>query len=254
VRAVGIALGILAFGFVALTMVACEHRTGGLTGAPVPATRNAAAPASRAGGESVAHLKATGDELVRRGQPEQALQVYQTALRREPNDLGLRYAVAVTLSQLDRRAEAIAAFKWVLTNGLPDSEPVRRAESWLRDAGALSAPAQPIAVADRAPTSARLQGRVTWTDLDPGQAVPRVHLIIEGTDPSNKGKIYTAAAELNGGYDFPNVAPGAYRLTAQSRLVRLWELSVTILDGEPTILNLDQSSSVAPPSTFLARQ
>jgi tetratricopeptide (TPR) repeat protein len=254
-RAVGISLGILAFGFVTLTVVACDQRTGSVPGAAAKPARVMAATATPAptGPDAIAHLKASGDELAQRGENEQALKIYQSALRREPNDLGVRYATAIVLSRLNRRDEAIAAFKWVVVNGLPQSEPVRHAESWLRDEGALTGTAEPIAAQDRWPTSARLHGRVTWTDLDPSQATPRVHVIIEGTDASNKGKVYTTAVELNADYEFPSVQPGSYRLTAQSRLVRLWDTNVVIQEGDPTILNLEQSSSVAPANTFLPK-
>src|SRR5436309_746925 len=73
-----------------------------------------------------------------RGQYEEGLAAYREALRQEPNDLALRYAVAVTLASLNRRAEATEAYRWVFFNGLPGSELVEKSETWLRAAGALA--------------------------------------------------------------------------------------------------------------------
>jgi tetratricopeptide (TPR) repeat protein len=252
-RTLGVALAILAFVLVAGSMTACEQGRGSLTSAAAPGAAVANAPAA-SGAPAVEQLRSQGDALRERGQYEEALSVYQKALRHEPSDLGLRYGTAVTLSYLNRRDEAVAAFTWVAGNGLPQSEPVRHAETWLREAGALTTIAEPIAAKDRTPTAARLHGRVAWENVDSSQPAPRVHVIIEGTDPSNKGKIYNTAVDLNSDYEFPNVQPGTYRVTAQSRLVRLWDTSVTIREGDPTILILDQASSIAPPNTFLAKQ
>src|SRR5262249_52740197 len=77
---------------------------------------------STAGVNTIASLKLRGDELNQRGQYEAALAVYEEALRQEPNDVQLRFAIATTLASLNRREEATEAFKWVAANGLPNSE------------------------------------------------------------------------------------------------------------------------------------
>src|SRR5206468_3801723 len=92
-------------------------------------------------------LRARADELSQRGQYEEALAAYREALRHEPNDLALRYAVAVTLASLNRRAEATEAYRWVFFNGLPGSELVEKSETCLRAAGLL--PAHRSIAADR---------------------------------------------------------------------------------------------------------
>ena len=203
----------------------------------------------------MASLKGRGDELSQRGQYDGALAVYEEALRREPNDVALRYAVATTLASLSRRAEATEAFRWVAVNGLPNSELVDRAETWLRAAGAITTATEPVAdkPVDRPVTETRLRGHITWANVDPARPAPRVHLRLEGADPSNKELVYNTTGTLNGEYEFTSVQPGAYRLTAQSPLiaVRLWEMNVTVSDGGPTVLDLSEASSLSPTTSFV---
>jgi tetratricopeptide (TPR) repeat protein len=216
----------------------------------------ASAPrASTPEAKSVASLKARGDELSQRGQYDGALAVYEEALRQEPNDVALRFAVATTLALLNRRAEATEAFRWVAVNGLPNTELVDRAETWLRGAGAITTATEPVAdkPVDRPVTETRLRGHITWANVDPERPAPRVHLRLEGADPSNKELVYNTTGTLNGDYEFTSVQPGAYRLTAQSPLiaVRLWEMNVTVSDGGPTVLDLSEASSLSPTTSFV---
>ena len=242
-------LTAIAVAVVAVSLGGCEQSS------PPSAPRTSTAEVNTA-----ASLKARGDELSQRGQYDAALAVYEEALRQEPNDLELRFAVATTLASLNRREEATAAFKWVAANGLPNSELVDRAESWLRAAGALgttaatTTPAPPPAdkPVDRPATENRLRGHITWANIDASQPAPRVHLRLEGIDPGNKGLVYNAVGTLNGDYEFTSLQPGAYRLTAQSPLVavRLWEMNVTVKDGDATVLDLSDASSLSPTTSF----
>jgi tetratricopeptide (TPR) repeat protein len=246
----------LGFRRTALVLAVLAASASGCQQSPPPSTPRASTSA-----KTVDSLKARGDELSQRGQYDGALAVYEEALRQEPNDVALRYAVASTLASLDRRAEATEAFRWVAVNGLPNSELVDRAETWLRAAGAvgttgaITTPTQPLAEKppEQSVAESRLRGHITWTNVDPARPAPRVHLRLEGTDPSNKGLVYNTAATLNGDYEFADVRPGAYRLTAQSPLVavRLWEVDVTVQDGGPTALDLSQASSLALTTSFV---
>src|SRR3989441_13015871 len=126
-RASGIAQTALVVAFLATAVSGCEQ--GG------PASTS---PASTAATKAAGSLRARADELSQRGQYEEALAAYREALRQEPKDLALRYAVAVHLASLNRRAEATEAYRWVFFNGLPGSELVEKSETWLRAAGALA--------------------------------------------------------------------------------------------------------------------
>src|SRR5262249_59851348 len=103
-------LTAMAAAVMAVSLSGCEQ------GPPPSAPRTSTAPVNTA-----ASLKARGDELSLRGQYEAALGVYEDALRQEPNDVQLRFAVATTLASLNRREEATEAFKWVAANGWPSS-------------------------------------------------------------------------------------------------------------------------------------
>lgn len=214
-------------------------------------------PASTAATKAAGSLRARADELSQRGQYEEALAAYREALRQEPNDLALRYAVAVTLASLNRRAEATEAYKWVFFNGLPGSELVEKSETWLRAAGALATTTEPVPdkPIEKTATDTRVRGHITWANVDPGRPAPRVHLRLEGTDASNKGTVYNTVASLNADYEFASVPPGSYRLTAQSPLiaVRLWELNVTVEEGAATVVDLSEASSVAPGTSFAVK-
>src|SRR2546428_8089587 len=229
----------LALVVLAVTVTGCEQ--GG---------RSSTSPAPTEGPKAAASLKARGDELSQRGQYEEALAAYREALRQEPNDLALRYAVAVTLASLNRRAEAPEAYRWGVFNGLPGSELVEKSETWLRAAGALATTTEsvPDKAIEKTATYSRVRRDITWANVDPGRPAPRVHLRLEGTDASNKGTVYNTVASLNADYEFASVPPGSYRLTAQSPLiaVRLWELNVTVEEGPATVLDLSEASSVAP--------
>ena len=234
----------LAFVLLAVAVAGCEQ------------DRSSTSSASKGETTSAASLKARGDELSQRGQYDGALAAYEAGLRQAPNDLALRYAVAVTLASLNRRAEAIEAHKWVFVNGLPGSELVDKAETWLRAAGALATPDPiPDKPAETAASDTRLRGHLTWTNVDPRRAPPRVHLRLEGIDATNRGTSYNTAATLNADYEFASVQPGAYRLIAQSPLlgVRLWELNVTVAEGSATVVDLSEASSVAPATSFAAK-
>jgi len=243
--------GALEFRRAALALAVLAASLSGCQQGPPPATPRATTPEAKA----VASLKARGDDLSQRGQYDGALAVYEEALRHEPNDVALRYAVATTLASLNRRAEATEAFRWVAVNGLPNSELVDRAETWLRAAGAITTATEPVAdkPLDRPVTETRLRGHITWANVDPARPAPRVHLRLEGTEPSNKELVYNTTGTLNGDYEFTSVQPGAYRLTAQSPLiaVRLWEMNVTVSDGGPTVLDLSEASSLSPTTSFV---
>jgi tetratricopeptide (TPR) repeat protein len=243
-RTTRLARAVLAVAMLAAAVSGCEQG-----GTPSPPR------ASTSATSAVASLKVRGDELSQRGQHEGALVAYQEALRQQPNDVALRYAVATTLASLNRRAEATEAYRWVYVNALPGTEPADKAETWLRAAGALATTPEPVAdrPVEKAAPDTRVRGHITWANVDPKQAPPRVHLRLEGIDASNKETVYNTEGTLNGDYEFASVAPGSYRLTARSPLiaVRLWELNVTVQEGSATVVDLSDASSLAPTTSFV---
>lgn len=253
-RAFGLALAVLAFVIVAGTMTACEQGRRSLTSAPATTTAAQTLAASPASAETnaAASLKARGDDLRDRGQYDEALETYRAAVHQDPTDLGIRYAVAQLLAQVNRRAEAIPAYTWVLHNSLPGSDVARHAERWLREAGAYT-------VVNEAPSpddvsaQGRLSGHLTWTTLDPNRPALPVSLILEGNDAVTKGQVYSTRSVLNSDYEFTSVRPGGYRLIVKSQMVRLWETDVNVTHGGITVTNLDQSQSSAPHDVLLLK-
>ena len=95
------------------------------------------APASVPAGPLTGRLKAEGDALMAQQNYEQAAVKYQTALNEAPNDIPIRYALAIALSYLPRRQETIEQFRIILDRGEPNSFEVKAARDWLANAKAL---------------------------------------------------------------------------------------------------------------------
>ena len=256
-RTYGVALAILAIIVVAGTMTACEQgrRTMTTSSIPVTPTPAPAAPlAPTAETQAAMALKARGDELRDRGRADEALEAYQDALRQDPTDLGIRYGVAQLLAQLNRRAEAVTAYTWVFQNSLPGSDIARRAEQWLRESGAYTVVNETPSSGDAsASAQGRLSGHLTWTTLDPNRPVPATSLILEGNDAATKGQVYSTRSVMNSDYEFTSVRPGGYRLIVKSQMVKIWETEVNVTPGGITVMDLEQSQSVAPPDVLLPK-
>jgi tetratricopeptide (TPR) repeat protein len=250
-RTYAFALGALAFVLVVATMTACEQGRLSLTSAPASTAATHAPSAALASipETQAASLKARGDEFRDRGQSHEALEAYQAALRQDPNDLGVRHALAQLLAQLHRSAEAITAYTWVFQNSLPGSDIARAAEQWLREADSHTV----VNDAGGAGTQGRLSGHLTWTALDSNRQVPSVSLILEGNDAETKGETYLTRAVMNSDYEFTSVRPGGYRLVAKSQMIKVWETAVVVTNGGATVVNLEQSQAVAPADSLLPK-
>src|SRR5262245_29367345 len=82
----------------------------------------------------------TADVLAREaldsGDYAKAAELYQSALAAEPESLALHYGLGVAASYLDRRADAIREFTWVLGRAGADSPEATTARRWLQSIGA----------------------------------------------------------------------------------------------------------------------
>jgi tetratricopeptide (TPR) repeat protein len=85
------------------------------------------APASVPAGPLTGRLKAEGDALMAQQAYDQAAVKYQAALNEAPNDIPIRYALAVVLSYLPRREETVEQFRTILYRGDPASFEVKAA-------------------------------------------------------------------------------------------------------------------------------
>ena len=219
--------------FVTVATVGCQPV------ASKTARENAAPPAI-----GVEELRAAGLAHLEAGRYDNALRALVEALSRAPEDVGLHYLVGVTFSHLQRKDDAIIAFRWVVEHGRPGSKQVEGATQWLADNGML--PTTTVAAAsndEEEPVLGVMEGRTDWPGLDPEHPLPQLQLQLEGTGLTTQGKRYGIKATLGGAYKFPKVKPGDYRLRAQIGYTRLWDMPVTV--GEKTVLDLTQDNTVA---------
>jgi hypothetical protein len=210
----------------------------------------------------VTRLRAEADARRGRGDFAGALEMYRTALRHAPGDDRLRYLTGVTLTELNRPDEAAIEFRSVVDHAVADLEEVSLARQWL----AARAPGRPtaartpgggVAAPDRVanPSSgARVHGKTEWKNLDPERPVPRLQLVLMGTDAEGKGRRYATVVQLNQPYQFLGVPPGDYRLIGQVGMKRLWDLRLSVQDGKSaTTVDLTEAVSQARPDVLRAR-
>lgn len=208
------------------------------------ARENSAPPAI-----GVEELKAAGLAHLEAGRYDNALRALVEALSRSPEDVTLHYLVGVTFSHLQRKDDAIIAFRWVVEHGRPGSKEVQGATQWLAEYGMLPTTTAAAASSDEEEAVVGvMEGRTEWLDLDPDRILPRLQMQLEGVGLTTQGKRYGIQTALNGAYKFPKVRPGDYRLRAQIGFTRLWDMPVTV--GEKTVLDLNQDNAVAAKDVF----
>jgi hypothetical protein len=197
----------------------------------------------------VEQLKADGLAHLEAGRYDSALRALVEALSRSPEDVKLHYLVGVTFANLQRKDDAIIAFRWVVEHGRPGSKEVQGASQWLAENGMLPAATVAAATDEEEETVVGvMEGRSDWPDLDPDRILPRLQLQLEGIGTTTQGKRYGIQTPLNGPYKFAKVRPGDYRLRGQIGFTRLWDMPVTV--GEKTVLDLTQDNAVAAKDVF----
>jgi hypothetical protein len=223
--------------FVTVATVGCQPT------ASKTARENAAPPAI-----GVEQLKADGLAHLEAGRYDNALRALVEALSRSPEDVSLHYLVGVTFGHLQRKDDAIIAFRWVVEHGRPGSKEVLAASQWLADNGMLPTTTAADTTEEEEAVVGVMEGRAEWLDLDEDRILPRLQLQLEGTGVTTQGKRYGIQTQLNGAYKFPKVRPGDYRLRGQISFTRLWDMPVTV--GEKTVLDLNQDNAVAASDVF----
>lgn len=203
-------------------------------------------------GPLTAQLKSEGDALAAKGEHEGAAAKYQAALNQESTDLKLHYAFGYALSHLDRRAETVEQFRWVVQHGRPDVPEVGIARSWLINAGELTARDS----SDSAPKTAAwslfaskgtVKGKTEWKRIRPGSSyLLEVVLWPEVAD----GQLLMKQAELGTPYLFDNVPAGTYRLTARWGQLQFWDLKVTVAANSETVVDLTPANSLVSTEEF----
>ena len=197
-------------------------------------------------------------EALERGEYARAADLYRTALGAEPESLPFHYGLGVAASYLDRRAEAVREFIWVLERGEADSAEVKTARSWLLSVGALPRVAgttpgpedQPESAekpaaqesAGQEPPRASVQGRARFGESQAGATpVERMTLFLD--DYPKRVLHYRIRTDEEGRFRFANVPPGIYRLTDRVAGSARWRLRVELKPGQELTLDLDPANS-----------
>jgi hypothetical protein len=235
---------LLLAGLLGLTLAGCQR-------AP------ALAPAASVEiiGSLTSRLKAEGDELLKQRQYEQAAVKYQAALNQSPNDVPIRFGLAVALSNTNRREETVDHFRFVLQHGTPGSAEVNAAREWLAGARELEG-AEPSATAAAPsattplapdPKKGHVLGKIAWGDIEPRTKMVRVNVSLIGDEVETREvRMARPDFKIGKGYEFTNVPPGAYRLLAEVGGTAMWDLKVVVPAEKDTTLDLtDGNASVA---------
>lgn len=216
--------------WVALILVVFVFRGGGTT--PVHERR----PAPSGPG-----LVQQADELAALGEYAPAVEKYWAALDRDPDNISLRFALGSALSHADRQEETVEQFRWVVTRGNAESLEVQVARRWLVSAGVMAERAPFAAEAPGFGTAGKVTGKTAWKGAE---GSPRqVRVVLRGAHESNQEAAFDTSVTLGEPYEFPEVPPGNYLLTARVSGTTLWEEPVVVEPGQTTMLDLTDDNA-----------
>jgi len=209
---------------------------GGCYSAPVPAPRHQAGEADLAA------------EALEVGDYTRAAELYRRALTATPESLPVHYGLAVALSHLDQKPEAIREFRWVLARGETGTAEVDNARRWLIKAGALAPPSTGAArsestAANEASNSASaiVEGRVL-SAAGPEQGPLKRQQIFLIEQPSRLHH-YQHRTDEEGRFRFAGVPPGTYKISDRMSGPPTWRLRVEAQPGQLVLLDLGPGNS-----------
>jgi len=217
-------------------------------GLTLAACQRSSPPLLSSAGSLAGQLTAEGDALMAQGDYERAAVKYQSALNEAPNEIAIRYALAVALSYTTRRDETIQQFRIVVSRGEPSSTEVKAAREWLASVNGLedtSVSVMPsIAQAEgRAAKTGRVLGRIQWHDIDPYDRMVRISVSLTGEDVATR---MTRPFKIGRPYEFRNVPPGSYRLVAEVGGTPMWDVKIDVSADNDTPLDLTDANSTVP--------
>jgi hypothetical protein len=225
---------------------------------PAPATARHVPSSS-----STAVLREEADGLMERGEYAKAAAKYQDAVGVDPDDMSLRFSLGTAYSYLGKRVETVEQFRWVLKRGDPGSDYYRGAKQWLARAGLLgdgpsaAAADPPETVAGGKPqdrTKGKIAGMLDWPGIANRERLVMMRLTLTGEDGPAKGAKLSAPFGLGGQYEFPDLAPGKYRLVAASEsggpIMEVWNQPVVVEPGQVTRVSLSATNSKVSPEFF----
>ncbi len=187
-----------------------------------------------------------------------AVERYRQASDLDPAAVGPHFGLGSAYSFLDKRAEAIAQFRWVLSHASSDSTEYQQARRWLEQVGAgtLVKPAKtdsgttsPAGTADPS-SSGRLVGTTEWPGVTPKTHIVRGTMSLVGDEPVTQDVKRSRAFRLGDAYEFKGLPAGRYRVVAVVGEATVWDEKVTVEPGKDTTLQLTQPTSRMPASAF----
>jgi len=206
-------------------------------------------------------MLAEGGALMAQGNYVTAVEKLRQAADLEPGSVAVRFALGTAYSFLEKRPEAIAQFRWVMSNARIESTERVEARRWLVRVGALvepsSAPGKPdIASSDTAAKKVdpaprgSISGQTQWTGVTPAEHQVPVTIAIVGSEDATREVRQRAQLQLGERFDFKDVPEGQYRLIGAFADKILWDQSVTVKSGKQTDVALSQATSSVPANTF----
>jgi hypothetical protein len=204
-------------------------------------------------------MRAEGDALMARGDYAGAVEKFREATDLEPTSVALRFALGIAYSFLDRRPEAIAQLRWVVSNAAADSVEHQEARRWLARVGALVE--SPLVRPEAAATDAAARkadpaaqgsvaGQTQWPGVSAAAHQVPIRLSLVGADDATRRVGLRRDISLGERFEFKDVPEGQYRLVGifDDRIV--WDQRITVKGGKQTDVTLTQSVSPVPADTF----
>ena len=232
----------------ALLLAACQQPPA----RQVPAT-SAVSPAEQ--------MLTEGGALMAQGNYVTAVEKLRQAADLDPGSVAVRFALGTAYSFLEKRSEAIAQFRWVMSNARVESTERDEARRWLMRVGALveppPAPGKPdMASSDTAAkkvdpaAQGSISGQTQWTGVIPAEHKVPVRIAIVGSEDATRELRQRTQVYLGERFEFKDVPEGQYRLIGAFADKLLWDQSVTVKGGKQTDVALSQATSSVPANTF----
>lgn len=210
---------------------------------------------------AASQLRAEGEALMAGGNYTGAVEKLRQANDLEPTSVPLRFALGTAYSFLEKQPEAIAQFRWVMTNAAVDAIEHREARRWLVRVGALVEPSPgpggKLEVASTDSTKAEsaakgtIAGQTQWSGLDPTREPVRMNIALAGDEDSTRRVNRKTTVVLGGPYEFKDVPEGRYRvLGIVGEETIIWDEKVTVEAGKQAEVLLSQASSQKPRFAF----
>jgi len=130
--------------------------------------------------------------------------------------------------------------------GDPASPDVEVARRWLARAGLLAERvtfASSATTVDGAVPAGKVKGKAEWKGAEPQSGSGRVSIALRGEEESNKDVALDTSVTLGEAYEFDQVPPGNYRLTARISETTVWDRKVTVEPGGETVQDLTDGGS-----------